>query len=476
MHEKLLDLIERFCNFSTLNLIVSMAKMKIYERIVKMRNLRFRIWPLFTSAIFAAVSFQSCKKGNHTSLKGEDSNTPEKYDLLVIGDIQRKLNIDSKFESKGEAGELSIAIDDIKNLAPDYQILGKKSADPTPSDKMNTLALKELVRENGVSAVIQTGDMVDWNNALVFRTESTDFRSTADEWEILDFFPKEIPIYSTAGNHESFKELTVNAKFDPLEKGKINFLFQPQVTFRSPSERRSLLLAKYKNLSESNFFGENASYSIESKKYTLISIDSNSFGKASLAITPDEAKLQNEARKNELENLKKTFARIRSKSPNKLLIVVSHFPFFSSAQESSGFDETFRDQLIKLFDEARVALVFNGHEHLYLRYANDWRKNVGFEKYAAIKTVYSTVGAFANDYAEKEKKDLVENTPRFDLKKDNQAGSQSVDKLVYLDRSHHVLIKILDELVKVKVFGLNESATIPSERWILQDSYEVSIR
>jgi Calcineurin-like phosphoesterase len=441
-----------------------------------MRYKRLRIYTVVAVTIFAAVSFQSCKTRDHNRSKALNSDVSDKYDLLVIGDIQRKLNVESKFQAKGGTGELSILIDEVKNLAPDFKVLGNRSTDTNPSDKMRTLALKELIRENGVSAVVQTGDMVDWNNGLVFRTESADFKSEADEWDILDWFPKEIPIYSTAGNHESFKELIINAKIDSVEKSKLNFIFQPEVKFRSPMERKQLLLEKYKTLKPSDFFGDNASYFVDNEKYILVSIDSNSFGVPSLASPPAEAKLQEESKRNEFENLKKVFERIRSESPNKLLIVVCHFPFFSSTQTSSGFDATYRDQLIKLFDDSNVTLVFNGHEHLYLRYANEWRKNVGYEKDIGVKTIFATVGAFANDYAEKEKKDIIKNTPRFDLKGDNQAGSQTIDRLVYLDRSHHVLLKIVDRLVKVKVFGLNLKATNPSERWIVQDSYEAKIR
>ena len=132
------------------------------------RILRFRIWPIIAASIFAGMTFQSCKKGNPASLKGLDSSSSEKYDLLVIGDVQRKLNIDSKFKSKGETGELTISIDDIKTLAPDFQVLGNKSSDPNPSDKMKTLALKELIRENGVSAglVISPCSRTGWQRRV----------------------------------------------------------------------------------------------------------------------------------------------------------------------------------------------------------------------------------------------------------------------------------------------------------------------
>lgn len=384
-------------------------------------------------------------------------------DIIVIGDIQRQLNLaESVSQSADDVFPLSISDEALLKMTADYGVFA-------PPD----LDLKGVLEQHPAAEVIQMGDMVDWNNGLTFSLRNGESRKTPfDEWSVLEQFPRDTPIWSTAGNHEAYKSVTFRGDVDPQNNAFVRFSpTQPEILTFSPSERQELMRRRYPNLREANFIDDSASYWIERDKFVLLSIDANGLTEGS-KISEDQVQEQENRANALVQAIDQAMVKIRSSIQKKPLIVINHFPFFK-AERDSDFSERNRSRLLQLFQKHRVELSLNGHEHLYLRIAKSHLSSIGYEADQNHPTMFVTFGAFGNPYADDTLKKVAKN-PRIDLAQ-NDLGNGKLERFILTDKSHYGAIRITDKALSVDVLAIKTDGQSRTEKWETIDSFSVPL-
>jgi|GEM_PF-5707597 len=373
--------------------------------------------------------------------------------LLVIGDIQRTFNF------------TAVTADADGSETVDVKAWAGMSQTPDMLDKAPlSLDLAGIINEFLPDQILQTGDLVDYNNGLTlnYPTPAGLKRVTPllDEWAVLGRFPNLRIVFPTIGNHENYKTVIFKAEA-PDAFGRARLIGKPAVEFHTSIERQALLQNRFPHLAdEVQFHAANATYFREFTAWCLLSVDSNDLVSGS-GKDPDREAL--------FKFMDDNLARCRSNvsvNGKKPIIVLQHAPIFVAAKEQ-GISEPIQRRLVDLFDRYNVALVVSGHEHHYLRYAPAWLPHVGYGDFHP-KAIYMTAGCFGCPYASKTRR-TVERNGRFNLvdnQRDRSAGTP-MTKLVYHPGDHYVTINVEDSRLIVTVF-----AFFPEEdpKWRVIDS------
>lgn len=277
----------------------------------------------------------------------------------------------------------------------DVQLAAPFKADPTlaawRSGELDTSELTarftEALRESRPHAILQTGDLVDLNESAVLElpARATRLRQGWSEWApTLAALPGAVKIYPVVGNHERYGELLLTG--DLAADGEHVELRGMKLTRRmSPREVHEATLTRFPHLrSDAEFHGETGSYYFTFGRYCLLSIDGADLDDDPSLFAFIDAKLK------------------RCANARKTAVVSDHYPLFTGRPRSE--DDSLelarhRERLLDTFSRHRVALVFTGHEHFYLRYLEGGLARAGFRAPSTERPVYVTVSDFANPYS-----------------------------------------------------------------------------
>ncbi len=373
-------------------------------------NIKITFWLLISCALI------SC----HTSNLSKD-NRQSKTKILVLGDVQLKSNIHY-----------------YNNIHWDQQVV-----DTTTFSKV----LNSVLNKESPDFIFQTGDWVNYNNNL--HPEVRDSLSNTsnllslpyDEWKLMNqiipehYFDK---FYMAVGNHESYKKVVLQGVEEPNSDAPTDAKII-QFDMENIEGKRQQLEMQFPHLKKLPFHRNTGSYVLAEDQFDLISFDGLDKDRSSL-----------------LAFLRNHLEAIRKRKTKKKLIVMSHYPIFTGRdmEDDNGLVlRDIRDTLIPLFDQYKVDLYINGHEHFYLRYKNTGLMQTKFSEPFPLHTKYITISNFVNPY------------PR-ELKR---IESDKVDpSLVFFNGVHYSTITIKDGKALFTTFGLED---IQSEKWQLIDSF-----
>ena len=373
-----------------------------------------------------------------STLAGDDRGAAPDPVLLVLGDIQSPLPLESAM-SEGGDGKKIVDPAKFQALAPDFSRL----AAPAPGQE--GVGIAALIRKIDPAAILQMGDLVEYGNGLCLSVASGQgdpllMRAGGDEWNVLNYFPDVKKIFPTIGNHETYKTITFEATADATTGQAVVKKVVPN--FYSSQERFGLLRRHFPHLLTSAAFnGETGSYVAELPSYCLLSFD----GAELMPSVEASATAQTL-----LTFMDQKLAKCRETSPRRPIIAMDHYPIFSALKEQE-LSAAMRATLVALFEKYRVALVLSGHEHHYLRYASTFLPTVGYNAVSPA-TVYMTVASFGNAHPDVHS---VEIGGRFNPT-DNQLDQVplgSANRLIYFPGQHYATVKIHAGRLTINVFG-----------------------
>ncbi len=303
------------------------------------------------------------------------------------------LMILSSCSKKTSNEEIKILLIGDVQLASD---LNRYNEESWNNQQMDTLLFgqlfKEVLEREKPDYIIQTGDWVNYNEGLSLRILDTleqeigHFSLPYKEW---DYMQRQIPthlkdrFYIVIGNHDSYKTIVQQGIFHPGHNILAN-LNTVQFDLYESTDKKDLLLDHFPHLEKATFHGNTGSYFIHQKGFSLLSIDGLDKNRDSL-----------------LTFIEKQLAFHQDKYRGQLLIAGSHYPVFTGRAREDDPHLVFKDireELIQLFDQYKVDLFLNGHEHFYLRYLKGGFQKAGFKNPLPQHTKYITISNFVNPY------------------------------------------------------------------------------
>lgn len=332
-------------------------------------------------------------------------------------------------------------IDDTKILViGDVQLksdLSRYNKDQWIRQTLNTSKFNDyfqaVIKSEKPDYIFQMGDWVNYNNNLFLNIVDTtgnelDYLPLPyDEWEIMN---KQIPdslqdrFYMAIGNHESYKKIVLQGIHVPDVDILAN-VEEKEFNLYNSNQKKELLVQRFPHLDKATFHNQTGSYAIFKDRFTLVSIDGLDKNRDDLIRFIE----------NQLLKHKRLFA-------DNNLFVISHYPLFTGRKISDDEELVFRDirdKLIKLFDQYKVDLYINGHEHFYLRYKKKGFKTAQFKEPIPNWTKFITVSNFCNPYPRE--------LERVQIKENN-------DSFVYFNGVHYSVINITNSGSEFRTYGL----------------------
>lgn len=304
--------------------------------------------------------------------------------ILVLGDIQQK----DEFLLK------SVTSFD-RSLWDSHRI------DTSNVEALDPMALIKALRPDDI---FQVGDLVDFNNGFEIAVQKSDGSSSTlkplyDEWTTIQSllqFPGRF--FPTIGNHETYKLVRFHAT--EAVDGTFSLSGGPNpsagdIAFTTDQERHDTLTSHFPHLVNiAEFLGGNSgTYFAVSENYCLLSIEGSGIVNKRI----ENARNEWAALKPFLEI---SFAKCGSPSergwmPQKPTIAMIHYPIFSAlAVGEQEFLDEIATEVVRVFNQYRVALVLSGHEHLYMRYLDQGYSDAGYSSFLPLLSTYVTVSNF----------------------------------------------------------------------------------
>jgi 3',5'-cyclic AMP phosphodiesterase CpdA len=304
--------------------------------------------------------------------------------------------------------------------------------------------LAEAVAESHPTHILQTGDLVDLNEAAVLEVRDSEGRIVErtnqpfEEWHpVLATFPSAIPLYPVVGNHERYGELVVSARIRP-DTAELDIRDVTLTRRLAPSDVHARLLARFPQLTRgAEFHGRSGSYFVEDGRFCLLSLDGADF--------EDDPTLYEFV----------TTKLVACRGAGRPAIVACRYPLFSGrskADDPSLELRRDRERLLETFGRYGAALVLAGHEHFYLRYLSEGRRRAGYVDSLPPAPIYMTVASFANPY------------PRSIARLD---PAEARDAIRYFRGTHYASVVIDDTKIDVTVRGYDDGL----RRWETIDAF-----
>lgn len=349
------------------------------------------------------------------------SDNPEKFKILVIGDVQLKGTLEAYSKDKWNGQSM----DTVQFTKLFSTVLAKEKPD----------------------FIFQTGDWVNYNDNFSLQILDTlgNVIETVplpySEWEYMNSqIPKGLDekFFIAFGNHESYSNVLVQGVYHPDYDILGNITTSIEIT--DSNNGKESILSKFPHLKQATFNNSTASYYLTNNHFSLLSID---------GLDKDRYQL--------LKFIEEKLKSHESNHPKKPIFVISHYPIFtglSSDQDSNLVYHDIRSKLIELFDQYNVDFFFNGHEHFYLRYSRDAIRQ-HFPPPYPDKTEYLTISDFANPYSRELKR----------IKLDSSAFEVN-----YFKGTHYVTIEMENEMFDCKTYGYSDN------KWKVIDEFLQAIR
>lgn len=359
---------------------------------------------IFLVSLFFLILFTGCK------------NEFEETTLLIIGDVQLQSDLQKYYP------------EDWKQQSLDASIVHEK--------------LREVILREQPDYILQTGDWVNYNNALhlsVVDTNGIEIETLPlpyDEWEVMNqIIPKEkkSSFFPVQGNHESYGYVELAGVFLP-GFDVLADIDQKEFTLLTAEQRRTQLIKQFPHIQEWTLDSVSASYFTSAPTFGLLSFD---------GISPDRSSL--------LRFIKKA---LESFDPSKLIIVSSHYPLFTGRDIKRQYEMTdIYGDLVGMFEEHGVDFYFNGHEHFYLRYSGQGKRNYFPDVQSNFEAI--TVSDFFNPYS-----------------RTSEVGQQLKEgEGAYFEGPHYSTLTIRPEKVELRSYGFRTE----SQSWTVIETVNRSI-
>ncbi|MDD2715816.1 MAG: metallophosphoesterase family protein [Candidatus Wallbacteria bacterium] len=261
-------------------------------------------------------------------------------------------------------------------------------------------SLKTLITASMPDMILQTGDFVEFNESL--KIACTGEAGTLEiipypvqEWrDTLQFFPGGTDIYTTPGNHDTLKETLFKAHYTDPGKSKfvVDGLNRPP-SYLSFEERKDLQELRFPNLKgKLRLVLSPSSYLAYFSEFNLLSLDGDEIQKSNSVL--------------------EFFASQMPAGDQKPLIILCHYPIYPGRKKNNAVSGKIAQALLPFLNTHNCVLYLSGHEHYYLRYADESLRNM-YTEIDAPTAKFVTVGNFCC-----KEPDRYDFNPKFGNKKD----------------------------------------------------------